>query len=78
VVLNHVAAIIFFAGPLFYIGLWMAVDPVGIANIPRWLFGIFTKCNENTAAPKYSEVPWPVQRALRVAGVTLVLIAIVV
>jgi hypothetical protein len=31
--LNHLAAILFFAGPLFYIGLWMAIDPAAL--IPR-------------------------------------------
>jgi hypothetical protein len=37
-VLNHIAAIFFFSGPLFYIGLVMVVDPAGIAVLPE-LFG---------------------------------------
>src|ERR1039457_1079657 len=39
-VLNHIAAIFFFSGPLFYIGLVMVVDPAGIAALPE-LFAIF-------------------------------------
>ena len=31
-VLNHIAAVLFFAGQLFYCGLWMAVDPAAFAN----------------------------------------------
>jgi hypothetical protein len=34
-VLNHIAAIFFFSGPLFYIGLVMVVDPAGIAALPE-------------------------------------------
>lgn len=34
-VLNHIAAIVFFAGPLFYLGLWMAVDPAGLPRLFR-------------------------------------------
>jgi hypothetical protein len=32
-VLNHIAAIFLFSGPLFYIGLLMAVDPAGTARL---------------------------------------------
>jgi hypothetical protein len=32
-VLNHIAAIFLFSGPLFYIGLLAAVDPAGIAAL---------------------------------------------
>jgi hypothetical protein len=34
-VLNHIAAIFFFSGPLFYIGLVMVVDPAGVAALPE-------------------------------------------
>jgi hypothetical protein len=34
-VLNHIAAIVFFSGPFFYIGLVMVVDPAGIAALPE-------------------------------------------
>jgi hypothetical protein len=34
-VLNHIAAILLFSGPLFYIGLVMVVDPAGIAALPE-------------------------------------------
>ena len=36
-VLDHIAAILVFSGPLFYIGLWMALDPAGIAWVPEGL-----------------------------------------
>lgn len=34
-VLNHLAAIFFFSGPLFYIGLLLMLDPGGIASLPE-------------------------------------------
>ena len=34
-VLNHIVAIFFFSGPLFYIGLVMVVDPAGVAALPE-------------------------------------------
>lgn len=36
-VLNHLAAILFFSGPLFYIGLLLMIDPSGIASLPALL-----------------------------------------
>jgi hypothetical protein len=36
-VLNHLAAMFFFSGPLFYIGLLLMVDPTGIAALPELL-----------------------------------------
>ena len=38
-ILNHLAVILFFSGPVFYVGLLMAVDPAGVAAVPQWLFG---------------------------------------
>ena len=31
-VLQHLAAILLFSGPIFYLGLWMAIDPAGITG----------------------------------------------
>jgi hypothetical protein len=39
VVLNHLAAMLLFAGPLFYLGLWMAIDPAGIASLAAFPLG---------------------------------------
>jgi hypothetical protein len=76
-ILNHVAAILLFSGPLFYVGLLMAVDPAGVATVPQRLFGFIRSVrNEETAAPELSDVSRPIRRALRIAGVALVLIAI--
>jgi hypothetical protein len=33
VIWNHLAAILFFGGPLFYCGLWMAIAPSRIASL---------------------------------------------
>ena len=44
-VLRHLAAIFIFSGPLFYIGLLMAVDPAGIPTLSQWLLRVFkTSC----------------------------------
>ena len=79
-VLNHVAAILFFSGPLFYVGLFMAVDPAGVAAVPQWLFGFIRRSvrTEQTVLPEQTGIPRPVRRGLRIAGVALVLIAIVI
>jgi hypothetical protein len=45
-VLEHIAAILLFSGPLFYIGLWMALDPAGIAWVPELIVRVFKKCRE--------------------------------
>lgn len=36
--LEHIAAIFFFSGPVFYIGLIMVIDPASIACIPELLY----------------------------------------
>jgi len=84
-ILEHVAAILFFSGPLFYIGLWMAVDPAGIATFPRLAVGVFRTvvlALHGTPGPpveyEQAEIPVKVRRALRCAGVALLLFAFVI
>jgi hypothetical protein len=70
-VLNHIAAVLLFSGPVFYIGLWMAVDPGGVAAAPRWLAAAFRRME-----PRSKPMPPGLRVALRLAGVILVLLAI--
>ena len=83
-VLNHIAAILLFSGPLFYIGLWMVVDPAGILALPA-LVGRLSRELARSLGRLPSEdiveqaaTPRRVRTALRLAGVTLLLLAIVV
>lgn len=80
-VLNHIAAILVFSGPLFYVGLWMAIDPVGIASVPLWLVDrvtTFVPGFGRVIAAGHIEIPHTIRKALRVAGMALVLIAMAV
>ena len=84
-VLEHLAAILLFSGPFFWVGLWMAIDPAGIAMILSWFvrvsqnvvrkFGGLT--TQETAEPKYDDISRRTRMFLRLAGVVLVLFAIV-
>jgi len=85
-VLRHIAAILLFSGPLFYIGLWMAIDPAGFATIPELVLGVFRLVVrtliglplEDTLEPEDTFVPRRLRTGLRFAGVALVLFAIVI
>jgi hypothetical protein len=63
VLLNHLAAILFFAGPLFYCGMWMAIDPTGFANLLELAF-------------RRPEVTGKIRTGIRWAGVVMVLVAL--
>ena len=84
-VLDHVAAMLLFSGPLFYVGLWMAIDPAGIAGLAELLGRIFRNVVQSLASPTSEEIvaPGPIRvsrrsrTALRFAGVALLLFAIV-
>ena len=84
-VLDHLAAILLFSGPLFYIGLWMVVDPTGIARLPELLVRVLTNLiqtsgglrSEEIRESENSAISRPVRTALRFAGVALLLIAVV-
>jgi hypothetical protein len=85
-VLDHMAAILLFSGPLFYIGLWMALDPAGIAWVPELIVRIFRNAVKGSGGPASEDIVEPEQtgvshrlrRALRFAGVALLLLAIAV
>ncbi len=75
---NHLAAILLFSGPLFYLGLWMAIDPAGILALPEWLLGRFRRLvPDGKGEPEPLAISRRARTALRVAGVTLLLFAIV-
>jgi hypothetical protein len=84
-VLNHLAAILLFSGPLFYIGLWMVVDPAGLASIPEVLLGNVRTIVQNiggAGSPEIRQVGYAdsrsVQRLVRFAGIALLIIAVAV
>jgi hypothetical protein len=70
VVLNHLAAILFFGGPLFYIGLWMALDPALFAGLVGGLTRVFR--------PDRTDISRRLQTGVRWAGVLLLLSAIAI
>lgn len=83
--LNHIAAIFLFSSPLFYVGLLMAVDPTGILTLSEWLLRVFRNLVQRLAGrpsqeivePDQAEISRRVRRALRCAGVALLVFAIV-
>ena len=85
-ILDHLAAILFFSGPLLYIGLWMVIDPAGIARLSELLVQVFRnliqnsgeRISERAIEPENATLPRRVRTALRWAGVALLLVAIVV
>ena len=82
--LEHVAAILLFSGPLFYVGLWMAIDPAGFAWLPesalRGLKNLVQRFGRPVSDETIEQVALSrrVRTALRVVGVALLLFAIVV
>ena len=85
-VLDHIAAVLVFSGPLFYIGLWMALDPAGVAWVPELIVRVFRNAVKGSGGPASEDIVEPEQtaishrlrRALRFAGVALLVFAIVV
>jgi hypothetical protein len=84
-VLEHIAAILLFSGPLFYIGLWMAIDPAGIGSLPEMLLRGLGKLVQRLGGPDLHAIPHAeytdsrkVRRIVRFTGVALLLFAIVV
>jgi hypothetical protein len=66
-VLHHLAAILFFAGPLFHIALWMTLDPAVLqASFGAWC--VFH--------PERTDITRRLRRGVKCAGVLLVLVAI--
>ncbi len=82
--LNHIAAILVFSGPLFYIGLLMAVDPEGIPTLSQWLVHLLKRLAQRLRGvhleivePRYTDISRRSRRVLRLTGVSLVVLAIV-
>lgn len=82
--LNHIAAILLFSGPLFYIGLLMAVDPAGIPTLSQWLLRVFRHFVQRLRGfpseivePAYPDISRKVRKVFRFTGVALLVIAIV-
>jgi hypothetical protein len=68
VLLEHLAAILFFAGPLFYLGLWLALAPAGVARV---LASLLQRLG-------CAGVSRQVRAGVRCAGIVLALIAIAI
>jgi hypothetical protein len=84
-VLNHIAAIFLLSGPLLYIGLLLAVDPAGIPTLSQWLLRVLRhvvqrlggRPSQEIVEPAHAEISGKARRALRCAGVALLVLAIV-
>ena len=77
-VLNHLAAILLFSGPLFYAGLFLAACPERAARLPGLLARAFRKGPRTLGVAASAEIPAGLRWGLRAAGVTLVLLAIAI
>ncbi len=82
--LNHIAAVLLFSGPFLYLGLWLALDPAGVANIPRFVLRVarnVVQCFSGIPAEQLIEPDDPplsprLRRTLRLTGVMFVLLAL--
>jgi hypothetical protein len=80
--LEHMIALLLFSGPLFYLGLWLSIDPEGLATLPHDTLRSVRSLVHNVAGRPAERVIEPVavsaraRKALRVSGVVLVLVAI--
>ena len=83
-VLEHFAAILIFSGPVLYIGLWMVIDPAGMVMIPSWVVRVSQSAVQKISGLQSGEIVEPdhvtisrrTRKALRLAGLALVLFAI--
>ena len=81
-VVEHILAILLFSGPLFYVGLWLAIDPAGLVTLPQdtlraaWILvhNLAGRSAQRGAEP--AGVSGRVRNTLRVVGIVLVLVAI--
>ncbi len=84
--LNHIAAVLVFSGPLSWIGLWIAIDPAGITaladlilqGIRRMVGRLDAVPGKEGAEPDHVKTASRLRMRLRLAGVALVLFAIVI
>lgn len=81
-VLHHIAAIFFFSGPLFYVGLLMVIDPTGILTLSEWLVRVFRDVLQRLGGSSSHEIValdhTQISRRIRLAGVALIVFAIVI
>jgi hypothetical protein len=82
--LNHVAAVLVCSGPLFYAALWMLVDPAGITGLIEFVVRVSRNLVWSLGRRPAEEVVEQavdfrrLRTGLRLAGVALLLFAIVV
>lgn len=84
--LNHIAAVLVFSGPLFWFGLWLAVDPAGVEGLTDFLVGVPRRIVQLVDGSTFGTdhergdpgIARRHRRTLRRAGVLLVLLAIVI
>ena len=85
-VLEHLAAIFLFSGPLFYVGLLMVVDPAGVPTLYQWLLRVLRHFvrrlggvpAERVVEHEYTDVSRRVRRIVRYSGAALLVVAIVI
>jgi len=86
-VFRHLAAIFFFSGPLFYLGLLMAVDPAGLPTVIGWCCEVsmnFLKpfsglpSSPGIAESSQALISGRLRRAVRWTGLVLLVLAIVI
>lgn len=65
--LQHLGAVLFFGGPLLYIGLWMVVDAAAIAGVVKRLVPAFGDTD--------LAISLRLRAGIRCAGVLLLLLA---
>jgi hypothetical protein len=83
-VLDHIAAILLFSGPFFWVGLWMLIDPAGFARLPELVVRVSRNLVHTLGGLPSEEIDEQaaisrrLRTGLRLAGVALLLFAIVV
>ncbi len=81
-VLDHIAAIFLFSGPLFYAGLFMLIDPAGVLGLAEWVSCVAGRPGgphpEGNGRPEQRGNARRLRTALRLAGLGLMLLAIVI
>jgi hypothetical protein len=83
-VLDHIAAILLFSGPVLYAGLWLVLDPAGIVGLAEFVVRVFRNLVRSLGGRPAEEtderaaISRRLRTGLRLAGVALLLVAIVV
>ncbi len=82
--LNHVAAVLVFSGPLFWIGLWMAIDPAAFTWVPGLILRMRRHLVANAAGRasepvfEHGAVSRRLRRTVRIAGVVLLVFGVAI